>query len=190
MKTTNKKKCRYCKKLFWPDPRSGNRQHFCGKLECRKASKADSQKRWIEKPENQDYFRGTENVKRVQEWRKNHSDYWRRKSSKKGSPLQESLTPEPIENKPDTAKLESGALQDIINAQPIVLLGLISNITGIALQDDMAITIRRLLQLGLDIANPSTHSKEEKHGIKTAHISATDPAGTQTVQLAGSSSGS
>ncbi len=190
MKATNKKRCRHCKKLFWPDPRSGSRQHFCGKPECRKASKADSQKRWVEKPENQDYFRGTTNVERVQDWRKNHPGYWRRKSPKKIPALQESLKQQPIENIIDLTKLESIALQDIINAQPFVLLGLISNITGIALQDDMAITIRRLLQLGLDIANPSTPSKGEKHGIKTAHLSATGPAGTQTVQLAGSPSGS
>ena len=99
------------------------------------------------------------------------------------------LKQQPIDNNIDTARLGSIALQDIIKAQPLVLLGLISNITGIALQDDMAITIRRLLQLGLDIANPSTHSKGEKHGIKTAHLSAAGPAGTQTVQLAGSPSG-
>jgi hypothetical protein len=189
MKSLKKKRCRHCGKLFWPDSRNGDRQHFCDKPECRKASKTDSQKRWVEKPENQDYFRGPKNVERVQDWRKNHPGYWRRKSPKKISALQESLKQQPIDNNTDTAKLGSIALQDIIKAQPLVLLGLISNITGTALQDDMAITIRRLLQLGLDIANPSIHSKGEKHGIKTAHFSTTGPAGPQTVQLAGSPSG-
>ena len=186
MKSSKKKRCCNCKKLFWPDSRNGDRQHFCRKPECRKASKADSQKHWVEKPENQDYFCGSKNVERVQDWRKNHPGYWRRKSPKKISALQESLKQQPIDNNIDTAKLGSIALQDIIKSQPLVLLGLISNITGIALQDDMAITIRRLLQLGLDIANPSTLSKGDKHGIKTAHLSATGQACTQTVQLAGS----
>ena len=189
MKPLKKKRCRHCRKLFWPDSRNGDRQHFCRKPECRKASKADSQKRWVEKPENQDYFLGPKNVERVQDWRKIHPGYWREKSPKMITALQESLKQQPIDNNIDTAKLGSIALQDIIKAQPLVLLGLISNITGIALQDDMAITIRRLLQLGLDIANPSTLSKGEKHGIKTAHLSATGPACTQTVQLAGSPSG-
>jgi len=189
MKTTTMKKCRHCRKLFPPDPRNRSRQHFCCKPECRKASKADSQKRWVEKPENQDYFLGTKNVERVQDWRKNHPDYRLRKSLKRTPALQEILNQQAIENNIDTTKLESVALQDIINAQPIVLLGLISNITGIALQDDISITIRRLLQLGLDIANSSTHNKGEKHGIKTAPLSATGPAGTQTFQLAGSPSG-
>jgi hypothetical protein len=189
MKSFKKKRCRHCRKLFWPDSRNGDRQHFCRKPECRKASKADSQKRWVEKPENQDYFLGPKNVERVQDWRKIHPGYWLEKSPKKIPALQESLKPQPADNNIDTSKLGSVALQDIIKAQPLVLLGLISNITGIALQDDMVITIRRLLQLGLDIANPSTLSKGEIHGIKTAHLSATGPAGTQTVQLAGSPSG-
>ena len=189
MKLLKKKRCRNCKKLFWPDSRNCDRQHFCRKPECRKASKADSQKRWVEKPENQDYFLGPKNVERVQDWRKIHPGYWREKSPKMITALQESLKQQPTDNIVNTAKLKSVALQDIIKAQPLVLLGLISNITGIALQDDMAITIGRLLQLGLDIANPSTLSKGEKHGIKTAHLSATGPACTQTVQLAGSPSG-
>ena len=48
----NKKKYHNCRELFCPDSHNGNRQHFCKKKECRKASKADSQKRWVEKPEN------------------------------------------------------------------------------------------------------------------------------------------
>ena len=45
---------------------------------CRKASKADSQRRWLQKPENRDYFRGPEHVQRVQRWREAHPGYWRR----------------------------------------------------------------------------------------------------------------
>ncbi len=184
MKTIKKKKCYNCSKLFCPDPHNGNRQHFCKEKECRKASKADSQKRWVEKPENQDYFSGIKNVERVQDWRKNHPGYWRRNPRKKIIALQEIIKQQPIENIIDTSNLDFGALQDVINAQPVVLLGLISNITGIALQENMAITIGRLLQLGLDIINPSTLSKGENHGIKTAHLASTGSAGTQTVQLA------
>jgi hypothetical protein len=185
-----KKRCRHCKRLFWPDACNTARQNFCCKnLQCRKASKKDSQKRWLEKPENRDYFRGSPNVKRVQDWRKNHPGYWRRKSSKKPSALQETLTPEPTENKADNAKLEFGALQDIKNAQPLILLGLIANITGIALQDHLDIAVRRLLQLGIDIANPSNHSKGEHHDIQAAHLPTTGPKGSQTVQLAGSPAG-
>lgn len=184
MKTIKKKKCHNCRELFCPDSHNGNRQHFCKKKECRKASKADSQKRWVEKPENLDYFSGIKNVERVQDWRKNHPGYSQRNPRKKIIALQEIIKQQPVENIIDTSNLDFGALQDVINAQPVVLLGLISNITGIVLQENMAITIGRLLQLGLDIINPSTLSKGENHGIKTAHLASTGPAGTQTVQLA------
>jgi hypothetical protein len=33
--------------------------------ECRKASKVESQRRWLSKPENQNHFRGSANVERV-----------------------------------------------------------------------------------------------------------------------------
>jgi hypothetical protein len=185
-----KKKCPHCRLLFPPDARNGSRQKFCCKTpECRKASKKDSQTRWLEKPDNLDYFRSPENCERVEKWRNNHPGYSRRKSSKKISLLQDVITPEPAENKPDRPKLEFGPLQDIINAQPTVLLGLIANITGISLQDDMAVTVRRLLQLGLEITNQSSNCKGEHHGIQTTHFPPTSPKGSQAIQLAGSSPG-
>ncbi len=84
-----KKKCSHCKRLFRPDYRNRNRQKYCNKPECRKVSKAASQKKWLNKPENKDYFRGADNVRRVQEWREQNPDYWKLKNSKK--PLQDSL---------------------------------------------------------------------------------------------------
>ncbi len=52
--------CLNCRKLFIPDYRNRERQNYCGETDCRKASKAASQKRWPEKPENCDYFRDDE----------------------------------------------------------------------------------------------------------------------------------
>lgn len=147
MEPIKEKSCRNCKDLFWPEPQNATRQEYCCKPECRRASKADSQKCWTEKPENRNYFCGPTNVQRVQEWRKEHPGYWRRKSEKTVSALQETLNEQPAENM-GTADLPSDALQDILRTQHIVLLGLIANFTGSALQDDMAITIRRLLRLG------------------------------------------
>lgn len=182
-----RKKCPHCNQLFSPDARNGSRQKFCCRTpECRQASKKDAQKRWLEKPENQDYFRSPHNQERVREWRKSHPGYWRRKSSKKGSPLQDVITPELVETKQETAKLKSGPLQDIINAQPIVLLGLIANITGDPLQDNMANTVRCLIQWGLDIINHPSNSKGEHLDSKNPHLSSADPKDTQTLQLAGS----
>jgi len=184
MESIKKKRCRNCKKLFLPDPRNTKRQKYCHKPECRKASKADSQRRWTKKPENLKHFCGPINVQRVQEWRKKNPGYWKRKSEKAIGALQETLNKQPAENTMDTTDLPSGALQDILNSQHIVLLGLIANFTGSALQDDISITVRRLLQLGQDIFNNSTHNKGGQHGIETAHFSRRGPPGAQTVQLA------
>ncbi len=59
MRKSRKPKCAHCKQLFRPDPRNVKRQKYCSQPECRKASKAASQKKWLEKPENQDYFQGS-----------------------------------------------------------------------------------------------------------------------------------
>jgi hypothetical protein len=60
-----------------PDPRNVRHQQYCAKSACRKAAKAASQGRWLAQPENQDYFRGPENVARVQAWRQAHPRYGR-----------------------------------------------------------------------------------------------------------------
>ncbi len=128
-------KCKNCHTLFLPDARNATRQKFCSKTECRKASKKASQDKWLKKPENQDYFRCPENVKRVQEWRKANPGYWHRKPSKTEIALQDPLIRQPFENNKNTDKLQSTALQDLLIAQPFVLLGLIVNFTGTVLQD-------------------------------------------------------
>ncbi|MEA1949059.1 MAG: hypothetical protein U9N83_17365, partial [Thermodesulfobacteriota bacterium] len=64
--------CVHCGKFF---TRRKREQNYCKEPECRKASKAASQKRWLQKPENQDYFSGPENVKRVQLWREANPGY-------------------------------------------------------------------------------------------------------------------
>jgi hypothetical protein len=183
MEPIQKKTCRHCKELFWPNPHNATRQEYCRKPECIRSSKADSQKRWTEKPENRNYFCGSINVQRVQQWRKGHPGYWRKKSEKTTSALQETLKEQPAENNMDT-DLSSGALQDIVKAQPLVLLGLIANFTGSALQDDIGVTVRRLLRLGQDVVNHSTHSKGGQHGIEAAHLSRRSSPSPQTVQLA------
>ena len=71
-------KCLHCKKIFVPDYRNRERQKYCSTPECQAASKQASQQQWLSKPGNRDYFRGPENVQRVQEWRAEHPGYWKR----------------------------------------------------------------------------------------------------------------
>jgi hypothetical protein len=76
-------RCVACGAPFVPEARAAGRQRFCFASECRKASRRDSQRRWLEKAENRGYFSGPENVRRVQEWRKANPDYLQRKRLRK-----------------------------------------------------------------------------------------------------------
>lgn len=163
-----RRKCKHCGMLFLPDPRNATRQRYCSKPECRKASKASSQKRWLEKPENQDYFRGPDNVERVQRWRKDHPGYWRRKPKNKPTVLQDSLNLQLTENTDNRDDLMTHALQDSLILQPAVFIGLLSQLTGYALQEDIVMVARRMQQLGNDILNPQ--HKGGNHGRKTSDL--------------------
>lgn len=172
-----------------PDPRNAERQRFCNKPACRRASKSASQKRWLDKEENRDYFRGPHNVLRVQQWRRDHPGYWRPKVTPEAIPLQDPLAEKALEQQPLRAPLPNAALQDLLAGQDIIILGLIAHLTGLALQDDIVITTRRLQQLGTDILNGLNPNQGGSHVAQVSHLSPPYPAGPQAVQLGGSSSG-
>jgi len=90
--------------LFTPDYRNRWHQKFCPEPACRQASKAQSQRRWLQKPANRQYFRDPENVQRVQAWRKAHPGYWKR--AKKTAPaLQDVCSSQPVDNQHLTPKI-------------------------------------------------------------------------------------
>jgi hypothetical protein len=71
MKGSSKRKCPGCSEFYLPDRRNLWHQRYRSNPACRKLSKAESQRRWLQKPDNQNYLpRGPENNRRVQEWRK------------------------------------------------------------------------------------------------------------------------
>jgi len=83
VKAHYRKKCLGCHQWFTPDPRTQERQRFCSKPACKKASKKWRQARWRSKPENRDYWRGPERVEDTREWRKLHPAYWRKHKRKR-----------------------------------------------------------------------------------------------------------
>lgn len=148
MQRRRRRKCLCCQELFRPDPRNRRHQRYCCKPACRHVSHAASQRRWLSKPENRDYFRGPINVMRVQAWRRTHPGYAQRAGPHLRAALQDDSCPQRVDSSSHSASL---ALQEIISAQPVVLIGLIAHLTDSALQDDIAASSRRLLQLGQDI---------------------------------------
>ncbi len=177
-----RRKCRHCKHFFIPDPRNVKRQHYCRHQPCRAASKAASQRRWLNKPENRDVFKGPIHVDRVQTWRRAHPGYWRRapaKGSLEGPPLQDSLITQAVDNNEESSQFVESALQDILSAQPTVLIGLIAQFSDSTLQDDIARVGQRLLRLGHDVLNGDGIS----HDPQTADMPRQSQAPPPTVQL-------
>lgn len=182
------RKCLHCRELFRPDPRNRHHQRYCGKPGCRKASKAASQRRWLDKPQNRDYFRGAANVERVRAWRAAHPGYWRRPGAQSTSALQEASSAQPIEPQKKSPTLTALVLQDLLCAQPVVLIGLIANLIGTAQQEDIARTARRFQQLGQDIV-AGAHSAEGGCDAKTPIGPLTSAPGPPPVQLGGPAPG-
>jgi hypothetical protein len=188
MKKHRRRKCPHCRELFHPDPRNLRHQRYCSKPQCRKASKAASQRRWLAKAQNRDYFRGTANVERVRAWRAAHPGYWRRPGAQSTSALQDDWAAQPIETHGKSPTLAEIALQDLLCAQPIVLIGLIANLIGTAQQEEIARTARRFQQLGQDIV-AGAHSAEGDCHAKTPIGPLTGAPGPPPVQLGGSAAG-
>ena len=189
MRLRKRKRCSNCKRLFEPDHRNRDRQKYCNSPECRKASKALSQKKWLRKPENKNYFNGPENIERVREWRKRNPGYWRRSGTNKEDALQDPLNGQVAEINEDSSDFAGIALQDFLTVQPAVLIGLISKFIGSSLQDDIARTILLMQQSGQDILFYQPKAEGGDHDSKNPHFTRADPQGSQKFQLDRSSTG-
>jgi len=152
MAQAGQRKCLSCGRYFDPDRRVGVRQRYCDAEVCRHASKLASHKRWQSKPENLEYFRGPVHVARVQAWRAAHPGYGQRRASVPA--LQDQCILQLIDPQEEsvvhTADLPV-PLQDLLGAAAPVLAGLIAHLFQVTLQDEMADTTRRLVQLGTDV---------------------------------------
>ena len=161
MPRSGTRKCLHCHTFFKPNPRSKGRQKYCSTPECQKVSKSASQKKWLQKAQNKNYFCGSENVQRVQQWRSNHPKYWKtvQQSIDNKLPLQDTLITQLTDMQGKIGILNANPLQEILMAQPTVLIGLIAHLTGSALQDEIVETGRKLRELGEDFLH-NTHLKK------------------------------
>ena len=184
MAQSGQRKCLCCADFFDLDHRNRERQRYCSNADCRRASKATSHAAWLAKPQNINYFRDPLHVARVQAWRAAHPGYSRGKARKRTAlqdPLITQVT-EDIEEYPIRGELTEAsgapALQDLLNAPTPVLAGLIAHLFEVTLQDDMAATTRRLVELGHDVIN---RSRDEDSQASAAPRAAAP--GARAVQL-------
>jgi len=132
------------------DPRS-KRQRYCAEPECKRASRTRSQKRWLSKPENRDYFAGPASTERVRQWRKANPNYWKKRKPVNKAPLQD-LMDMYLADCNDVVVIENQkALQDFIKAQTAVMVGVVSLFSGVTQQDEIATILRACSNRGADI---------------------------------------
>jgi hypothetical protein len=146
-------KCLCCKDLFTPAPARIAVQKFCSKPACRKASKAHSQREWCRN--NPGYFTGPEHVERVQRWREDHPGYGRGKGKSRGKDALQEIAPGQVagnevvvDNDPPKSCSGADALQDIASAQTVLIIGLMAELMGDALQDNLPGLTRALIEKG------------------------------------------
>jgi len=133
--------------LLNPNARNRWHQRYCTKPECRKASRVESRRRWLSKPENGRFYRGAENVDHVRKWREANPGYWKRSKKTEGT-LQDLVPPQPAEPQPLPPKTSPPPLQDLVAMQDPLVLGLISQLIDSPLQDFIEQTTLRLLAKG------------------------------------------
>ena len=182
-------KCLHCKKFFVPDYRNRGRQKYCSDLECQAASKQGSQRRWLSKPDNRNYFRSPDNVQRVRQWRAAHPGYWKQPPRKPRRALQETCSAqvavcEEVAQK-QAPQDSQPALQELCLVKTPLLVGLIALFTDTALQEDIVTYTRRLIA-GQDILDqPSRRLAKGKldYDAKENPVPRTPATGAGAVQL-------
>ena len=159
MAKVGQRKCQFCGLFFVPDHRKGALQRYCCAAPCRRASKAASQAAWLAQAANKDYFSGPVHVARVRAWRSAHPGYSRGKP--RPSPALQDLlmtqVPDAVEESVNRGAavepVATRALQVLWNTESPLLTGLVAHLFELSLQDEMASTARRLVQLGNDMIN-------------------------------------
>lgn len=122
----------------------GRLHRYCARPGCVKASRVAAQKKWLrhEKQGEPDKV----SVIRTQQWRLEHPGYWRRKVRLGRYEIQGELA----------SVVRDYALQDMMDTQFSLVIGLVSYLTQSALQDTIASEIQRLIVLGHGILTQST----------------------------------
>lgn len=164
MHPEGRRKCRHCKAFFQAEPRNRHHQRYCGRPECRRASKAASQRKWERQPENRDYYRGPEKAQKVRAWQAAHPGYWRGRRPRRVV-LPEVLPAQPPVGQPIAGQDDAGVLPDIWHGQPPVVIGLIAQMTGCVLPEDIVVVANRLVARGQALMGRTNHENRKTDPI-------------------------
>ena len=173
---TNPRKCVHCKSIFLADRRNLRHQLFCSQGACRAESKRQAQRRWLSKDANCGYFQGSAAVERVRAWRAGHPGYSRGRGKRSPVALQDDCETQVTDEKGVTEDLFGDALQDLCRVQTPLLVGLISQTLGSALQEDIVQHVARLVAKGQDLMDaPSRTAAQNPLPVQLAGSPAHPP---------------
>jgi len=171
------RKCRHCRKFFLPDYRHRLNQFYCCAPDCRRAAKAALQRRWLRKGKNRDYHRGDKAVQRVQEWRKSHPGYWKKKPPVSRAPQAAQVQAlNPKHESCNAPVATPSPLQDFCLAQDPAFIGLLSMIMGSTLQEEIEVTARRVLLQGRNILGLALPGSSQTKTVLNPYDPQTNPA--------------
>jgi hypothetical protein len=145
-----KKRCRYCGRLFIPDPRVGDHQVTCDDPHCKKTHKATNNARWRRR--NPDYFRN--DYPRVKQWLDQHPGYLKQYRQSHPEYVKKNRERQRVRDRRKSLYLDIRAeikrqapeitnqlwnlsrldMQDEISAQPIEMTFLFSNLPCLDIQ--------------------------------------------------------
>jgi hypothetical protein len=185
------RKCAHCKVFFRPVASAKHRQRYCSSAVCQGARKAAANARFL--AANPDYFRGPHQVARVRAWRAANPGYGRKKGAAgvKAPALQVVSASEVLASEVDTLRDVVVALQAVCDQQGVVLEGLASHLTGVALQAELGVVLGGWYDLGRRLRGPSPgdrvlcHPTSKESGDESGAVALSDASasGAQVVQL-------
>ena len=115
-----KRFCHHCQDPFIPNRYNHHHQLYCNKVECRRISKLEKQRKWRRKKRDNPKFRAVE-VKRVQEWRKKNRSRSQARDRKKS-----------LSSHGKTSSVSDSGnplwLRDLLHRQSIILTGIASQL--------------------------------------------------------------
>ena len=88
-------------------------------------------------------------------WQASHPGYWKRRREKK-TVLPELCLAQAAESQIDRGKAVRSVLPELLAAQPPVVIGLIAQMTGSVLAEDIAVMTGRLIARGRALMGSST----------------------------------
>lgn len=117
----SQKHCLYCKEIFIPHPRKGDKQETCGKPECRRKRKRETDRKW--RAANPTWVK--ERRSKIRAWAQSYPDYWVDYRSRHPRYVEENRrqTKERVRT-----RRQMFAKQDVIRSSPIESLRAIQSV--------------------------------------------------------------